>query len=60
MVKIIIDTDRWITPKEYAKLTGLSQSAVTKIMKEGRANTKIHPEIGVKLIERPKIVNGKK
>lgn len=60
MTKIIIDTDRWITPKKYAELTGLSQSAVTKIMAEDRANVKIHPEIGVKLIEHPKFAKPKK
>lgn len=60
MAKIIIDTDRWITPKLYAELTGLSQSAITKQMKEDRVTKLVVPEIGVKLVERPNYKKSKK
>lgn len=54
---IRIDKRKWITPKEYGEILGISAPAVSKRMKQKAYEKDIFivPELGLKLIRRPEI-----
>jgi len=59
---ITIDKRKWITPKEYGQIVGISAPAVCKRMKQKAYEKKIFivPELGLKLIQHPDYKKGKK
>jgi len=52
MAKIIIDTDKWITQAEKAKIKGCSIQYINKLIKQGKINSLPLPVIGLVLVEK--------
>jgi len=52
MAKIIIDTDKWTTQADKAKVKGCSIQYINKLIKQGKLIALRLPEIGIVLVEK--------
>lgn len=52
MAKIVIDTDKWITQADKAKLKGCSIQYINKLIKLGKLDALRLPEIGIVLVQK--------
>ena len=52
MAKIIIDTDKWITQAEKAKIKGCSIQYINKLIKQRKLSSLSLPAIGLVLVEK--------
>jgi len=50
-MKIIIDTDVWVTPTRYASQKGVTKQVVNNWIKRNKITTWFIPELGLRLIK---------
>ena len=57
---IRIDTNKWTTPMQYARMQGVSKQVVNNWIKRGKVETKYIAELDLRLIRLPRCAGRQK